>query len=465
MRTLIHTHIKVEPVTNRLRTACTWILLAVAPISAGMAFEASANDNSDMGSSAPRVDVDKPMVLVPLAERDRRIHRLPPFQKLVDDTPAGGILKPKPGLYAGPVVVNKPIVIDGGGKVIIDGGDKSTVFVLQANSSTLRGLRITGSGSSHDSDDACLNVRGNNNYIENLVIDDCLFGIDLKQSNNNIVRNNDIRSKRTDLGERGDAIRLWYSMGNLIESNYIHDSRDTVAWYSNDNIFRKNRTVRSRYSLHFMFNKYNLVDNNYYYDNAVGVYMMYTDGVVVRNNVISHAMGATGMAIGFKESSNSIIENNEIIYCATGIGSDLSPYEPGSTILIKGNRFAFNGIAVMFNSGDREGNSFTGNTFEGNLTDVAVGGGGTSRSNIWHGNYWDDYKGFDRNNDGIGDTPYDLYAYADRIWMEMPYARFFKNAPLMEAIDFLERLAPFSSPQLILRDDAPLFHMPRKARK
>lgn len=415
-------------------------------------------------STAPRVDVDKPVQLVPLHERDSRIHHLPSFQKLVDATPAGGTLKPKPGLYAGPVLVDKPIVIDGGGKVTIDGGNKSTVFVLQANSSTLRGLRLTGSGSSHDADDACLNVRGNNNLIESLVIDDCLFGIDLKQSSNNIVRSNKIKSKPVELGVRGDAIRLWYSMNNRVEFNDISDSRDTVVWYSKGNVFWKNRAVRSRYSLHFMFAGQNVVDSNYYYDNSVGVYLMYTDGMIVRNNVISHSTGSTGMGVGFKEASGAVVENNEIIYCGTGISSDLSPFQPDSTIRIEGNRIAYNGIGVMFNS-DREGNIFKKNVFEGNLTDVAVGGGGSSRRNEWHGNYWDNYQGFDRNNDGIGDTPYKLFAYADRLWMEIPYARFFKNAPLMEALDFLERLAPFSNPELILQDDAPKFNKPGKVRK
>ncbi|MGE5027258.1 MAG: nitrous oxide reductase family maturation protein NosD [Betaproteobacteria bacterium] len=433
----------------------------MASISVGNAAEPSGSP--DMGT-APRVDVDKPMQLVPLSERDPRIHRLPSFQKLVDATPAGGVLKPKPGSYAGPVLVNKPIVIDGGGKVTIDGGNKGTVFVLQTNSSTLRGLHLTGSGSSHDSDDACLNVRGNNNLIESLVVDDCLFGIDLKQSSNNTVRGNKIKSKQAELGVRGDAIRLWYSMNNRIEFNDIADSRDTVAWYSNGNVFWKNRTVRSRYSLHFMFAGNNLVDSNYYYDNAVGVYLMYTEGVVVRNNVISHATGAAGMAVGFKESSGGAIENNEIIYCSVGIGTDLSPFQPDSTIRFEGNLIAYNGIGVMFNS-DREGNIFKKNIFEGNLTDVAVGGAGSAKRNVWHGNYWDDYQGFDRNNDGTGDTPYNLYAYADQLWMEVPHARFFKNAPLMEAIDFLERLAPFSNPELILRDEAPMFHKPGKVRK
>ena len=64
---------------------------------------------------------------------------------------------------------------------------------------------------------------------------------------------------------------------------------------------------------------------------------MYTEGGVVKNNVISHANGAAGMGIGFKEASGTVIENNEIVYCAIGIGSDLSPFQPdSSTIEVRG---------------------------------------------------------------------------------------------------------------------------------
>jgi len=82
-------------------------------------------------------------------------------------------------------------------------------------------------------------------------------------------------------------------------------------------------------------------------------------------------------------------------------------------------------------------------------------GGTTGGLNEWRGNYWDDYQGFDRDGDGVGDTPYELYAFADQIWIELPPARFFKTAPVMELLDFLERLAPFSSPELTLKDAKP----------
>jgi nitrous oxidase accessory protein len=361
-------------------------------------------------STAPRVGVDRPKPTFPLYERDKRVHGLKPFQDLVDAAKPGDVLRPPAGAYAGPVVLTKPLTIEGGGVVTIDSGDRGTVFSVQADGVVLRGLHLTGSGDSHDTDDSCLDVRGHRNLLENLVIDNCLFGIDLKQSNDNVLRKNKVGT-------------------------------------------------RSRYSIHFMFAKDNIVEYNRFYDNAVGVYFMYTEGGVLRHNLISHATGATGMAIGFKEASNTLIEGNEVIYCAIGIGSDLSPFQPDSKIWVKNNRFAFNGIAVQFTS-ELGGNVLTDNVFEGNLTNVVQAGRGKGDLNEWRGNFWDDYKGFDRDLNGTGDTPYELYAYADQIWIELPMARFFKTAPVLELLDFLERLAPFSSPELTLKDAAPKFVKP-----
>jgi nitrous oxidase accessory protein len=91
-----------------------------------------------------------------------------------------------------------------------------------------------------------------------------------------------------------------------------------------------------------------------------------------------------------------------------------------------------------------------------NLTQVVVSSGMTANRNLWEGNHWSDYEGFDEDRDGIGDTTYELYVYADRIWKDLPYAQFFKGSPLLEVMDFLERLAPFTEPHVLVRDDQPV---------
>ncbi len=378
------------------------------------------------------------------------------LQARVDATPAGGELRLEPGTYAGPVVVRRPITIDGGGEAVVDAGGKGSVFVLETDGATLRGLLIRGSGENHDGLDAGVQVRGDRNVVEDNVVEDCLFGIDLAQADDNVVGNNHIRSKELDLGVRGDAIRLWYSQRNEIVGNRIENARDTVVWYSGDNRIARNRVRGSRYALHFMYAKRNEVEENDFADNMVGIFLMYSDGVQIRRNRIAGAQGATGMGVGFKESSGVVLEDNEIFYCAKGIYLDISPYETDRENLFRRNLLAYNGVGVLFHSQWR-GNVFEENDFTGNFTQVAVRGGGHAMAHRWKGNHWDDYQGFDRDGDGIGDRPHQAFAYADRMWMQTPEAAFFRASPVFETLDFLDRLAPFTNPLQVLEDPSPRY--------
>ncbi len=385
--------------------------------------------------------------------------KYPSFQELVDATKEGGTLVPPPGIYSGPVTLDYPITIDGKGKVTIDAGGEGSVIYVDTDGTVIKNLHLTNSGSSHNDIDSGIQVRGNFNVIKDNVIDNCLFGVDLQQSENNIVRRNTISSKDLALGMRGDSVRLWYSFNNKITDNIIRNSRDMVVWYSADNEIARNDSRDGRYSLHFMYSRFNDVDSNHYENNSVGIFLMYSDGVVVRNNYIAHANGPTGMGIGFKETSDVEISNNKILYCATGMYIDISPYEPDTTNRIHDNTIAFTNIGIDFLN-DWKGNVFERNAFKGNQTQIAVSGGKTADRNEWKGNYWDDYEGFDQDNDGIGDKPYELYSYADRIWMDIPAAKFLKGTPVMAVIDFLERLAPFSTPNMLVRDKQPLMSAP-----
>jgi len=377
------------------------------------------------------------------------------LQQMIDETPEHGELKPPPGIYYGSLLIDKPITIDGGSQVTVDAGGKGSVIVVKTDGATIQGLRLINSGESHNDIDAGVQLRGNFNVIKDNIIENSLFGIDLQQSENNIVRRNRISSKDLPLGQRGDAIRLWYSFDNKITDNDIHDSRDTVVWYSAKNVISRNTARDSRYSLHFMYSRYNLVEDNRYFNNTVGIFLMYSDGVVLKRNRIAHAAGPTGVGIGFKETSGVTVQDNEILYCASGLYIDVSPFQPDSINHFEGNLIAYNGIGIRFLN-DWTGNKLIGNRFVDNLSQIVVSGGKTANRNLWSGNYWSDYQGFDEDSDRVGDSPYELYAYADRIWKDEPYAQFFKGSPVLEVLDFLERLAPFSEPDLLVRDTTPI---------
>jgi nitrous oxidase accessory protein len=147
------------------------------------------------------------------------------------------------------------------------------------------------------------------------------------------------------------------------------------------------------------------------------------------------------------------VEGNDILHCATGLQAN-TPLSTERVLTIRENRFAYNVVGMSF-YGEQGGHRVLRNRFENNLSQVVTSGPGAGSANAWHGNFWSDYQGFDRNHDGVGDTPYELNFYADRIWMEIPKAKFFANSPAFELLDFLERLAPFSSPYTLLHDAAP----------
>jgi len=151
-----------------------------------------------------------------------------------------------------------------------------------------------------------------------------------------------------------------------------------------------------------------------------------------------------------------VVERNQVLHCAIGLKADASA-EVDNALVVRGNQFAHNVIGLFF-YGEAGGHQFMDNRFESNLTTVALSAPGAGSSNVWLGNTWDEYQGFDRNQDGIGDTAQELFMFADRIWMETPMATFFRSSPALELLDFLERLAPFSSPHKILRDPKPRMH-------
>jgi hypothetical protein len=72
------------------------------------------------------------------------------------------------------------------------------------------------------------------------ILEDILFGIDLREAPDSRVRGNRIGGKDLDIARRGDGLRLWRSDRTLIENNTIHDGRDAILWYSKGVVVRGN---------------------------------------------------------------------------------------------------------------------------------------------------------------------------------------------------------------------------------
>jgi len=362
-----------------------------------------------------------------------------------------------PGFYTGPVYIKTPgITIDGQGTATVSGLGIESVIHLETDSVTIKNIKIINSGGSHDKIDCAVKILGDYNTVKNCRIEECLFGVDIFQSNYNKVLNCEISSlKRRSKALKGDAIRLWYSTHNLVKHNYWHHVRDMVVWYSSENTFDGNKGVGNRYSIHFMYSHKNRIQFNEFYENSVGVFLMYSEETVMTHNLIMKSTGESGMCLGMKETSSNQILHNRFIYSSEGIHIDVSPFVPEKVNTIENNEIAFCGYGIFFHT-NQQGNLFKENYFHNNLVQVFPEGK-TASLNKWDNNYFDDYQGFDKDGDNIGDTPYALYSYVEHLWTFNRDIKFFYGSPLLLILDFLERLAPFSAPKFVLRDKQPMY--------
>lgn len=381
------------------------------------------------------------------------VRALPPLQLYIEITPPGGVLNLEPGYYSGPAVITRPITINGHGKVTIDAEGDGSVLSIEANNTTIRGLHLTNSGHSFDSTDAGILLKADNTLIENNIIDNTLFGFHLQGANDNTIRNNKITSKETSLSLRGDGLRMWNSHDNLIENNNFIKVRDIYITNSLTNRFIGNRISHSRIGFELVFSHENEIIANSISNNTTGLMVIYSSDLLIKQNHISHLRSFAGAAMAFKESNMVKVVDNEILHCAVGVSTN-SPLDPENILTIKNNHFIYNDVALYF-YGEKGGHIIHDNHFQANLLDVQASLPRASFYNNWQNNHWDLYEGFDRNHDGVGDTPYALYYWSDRLWVDVPMAQFFRGTPMLEMIDFMERLVSFSEPALMLKDDSP----------
>jgi nitrous oxidase accessory protein len=379
------------------------------------------------------------------------------LQDAIDSAEEGSIIRLKAGVYRGSLVITKPITIVGTQEgVIIDGEGEGTIVRIKSSYVTLKNLTLQNSGSRSDKLDAAIAMEDVKQCeISECTIRDALFGIDMQMVNNSLILNNTISSKEIDLGLRGDGLRLWYSNDNIIRKNSLINSRDMVVWYSHGNLIEENFGEHCRYSLHFMYAGKNIVKNNSYQYNSVGIFFMYSKDTIAIGNTVKSSLGATGMGIGLKDVSNFTLENNTVIYNAQGMYIDRSPFEPDTHNYIRGNKILYNAEALHFHS-ISENNIIKDNTILGNIEDIVNDSRGSkTNENEFAGNYWDSYEGFDRDGDNIGDTPHKVYQYADKLWLYNPEVKFFYGSPVISLLNFLAKLAPFSEPIFLLEDKKP----------
>lgn len=374
----------------------------------------------------------------------------------VAEAQAGDVLRLAPGLYHGPVLIDRPVTIEGSDGTRVDGGGTGSVFEVTAPDVTIRGLEITGSGSSHqdiDSGVRLLKGADNANVLNNRITGN-LYGVDIHGAHNAMVRGNVITGRRDErMNSRGNGIYVWNAPGSKVIGNDVRWGRDGIfVNTSRDNEFSGNRFRDLRFAVHYMYANDSIVSGNVSIGNHLGYAVMFSRNVTITNNI---SIGDRDHGIMLNYANDGLVENN-LVRNVKDRGLFVYNAHKNS---IRGNVFEGCGVGIHFTAGS-ERNEILGNAFIGNRVQVKyVGTKWVVWSNAKGGNYWSDNAAFDFDGDGIADTPYRPNDTMDHILWTQPAARLLLGSPAVQLVRWSQRAFPALLPGGVI-DRRPLMHAP-----
>lgn len=354
----------------------------------------------------------------------------------------GDVLLLSAGVYAGPVVVDRALVIDGLGAAVIDGGGVGTVITVTADDVTLRALTVQHSGGVNQVIDAGIKIiKGvHRAVVENNRLRDNMHGVDVHGGIDCVVRGNDIEGrKNARMNERGNGFYVWNAPGTVIENNTVRWGRDGIFTNaSKKGTYRGNLFRDLRFAVHYMYTNDSEVSENVSIGNHLGYAIMFSDRVVVKDN-ISLGDRSHGMMLNFANKSD--VSGNLV----RGAEKCTFIYNANRN-LIAGNRFENCDIGIHFTAGS-EKNALTENAFIGNKTQVKYVG---TRDIEWslegRGNYWSDHPAFDLNGDGLADSPFRPNDLMDSILWSQPSASLLLGSPAVQLIRWSQSSFPATMP-------------------
>jgi nitrous oxidase accessory protein len=374
------------------------------------------------------------------------------LQSAIAGADPGDVLLLAPGVYPGPVLLDRPLTLDGQGAAVIDGGGTGTVITIAADDAVLRGLVVRGSGHSHETLDAGIKLgrKISGNLIEGNRLEDNLHGIDVHGAKDTVVRGNTIIGRQdARMAARGNGVYVWNAPGTIVEDNDVRFGRDGIfVNTSKQNIFRNNVFRDLRFAVHYMYTHRSEVSGNVSIGNHLGYAIMYSDRVVVKDNL---SLGDRDHGVMLNYANSADVSGNLV---RGGTAKCLFIYNAHKN-LIFGNRFQDCGIGIHFTAGS-ERNILTGNAFVGNREQVKyVGTRHMEWSHEGRGNFWSDHPAFDLNGDGIADGVFRPNDLMDHILWSQPAAALLTGSPAVQLVRWSQSAFPAMLPGGVL-DSAPL---------
>lgn len=350
--------------------------------------------------------------------------------------PAGATIELLPGVQQGQWTIARPVTLRGRHGAVLDGAGSGTLLTIAAPGVTITGLTIQNSGRSLLNDDAAILITADDARIEGNRLHDIHHAIYVKDGAARVViRNNTIVGRAELIREdRGNGIHLWDAPDALVELNTVLHVRDGVyVGFAPRSVFRDNVFREVRYGIHFMYADDNLFEHNIFEQAEAGAALMYSSRITLRRNVFAHSRSSRAYGLLLQECDEVLAEDNLLLNNSRALFVNVS--RDG---VFRRNRFVGNDLAVQIYAG-AERNRFEANDFVANLQLVMTDAAG---SNIWEGNYWDEYRGLDMDRDGAGDTPFATGDPLGLLLSDHPQLRLFSFSPAVQALGAAERAFP-----------------------
>lgn len=368
----------------------------------------------------------------------------------------GDVLSLAPGRHRGPVVIDKPLTLDGGGQAVIDAGGHGSVVTITGEGAVLRGLTLVGSGDNHETIDSGVQLTrtARGARVEGNRIEGNLYGVDIHGARDTLLRGNVILGRQDHrMNDRGNGVYVWNAPGAVVEDNDIRWGRDGIfSNTSKRNLFRHNTMRDLRFAVHYMYTNDSEVSGNVSIGNHLGYAIMFSDRVKVLDN-LSLKDRSHGVMLNYTNSSD--VAGNLV----RGGAEKCTFIYNAHKNLIAGNRYEGCDIGIHFTAGS-ERNGFTGNGFIGNRNQVKYVG---TRDLEWsvegRGNFWSDHPAFDLNGDGLADSAFRPNDLMDHILWSQPAAALLTGSPAVQLIRWSQSSFPAILPGGVV-DSHPLMVAP-----
>lgn len=369
---------------------------------------------------------------------------------------AGDTVRIPAGVYREPTIeVRQPLTLIGVPGTVLDGEGRHAILLVRADDVTIRGITFRNTGFSYSEDRAALQVvEAHGCHLVGNRVEDAFFGIYLARVARCVVDSNVVQGggRKDELGT-GSGIHLWSSREIVVRGNQVRDQRDGIYLeFSHHATVEGNHSVHNgRYGLHFMYSDSSAYLGNTFEGNGSGVAVMYTRVVAMRDNLFADAKGANAYGLLLKDIKDAELRGNTFRGNTTALLAD-----DADGIVARGNRFEDNGWGLRLLGSTAVGR-FEGNAFRGNSFDVVVNGDGGQVK--FDGNWWQVYRGWDLDHDGVGDVVHHpVRLFAILVEHSQP-AMLLQRSLFVRLLDAAERALPVLTPRGVV-DARPLMHDP-----